>query len=120
MSEDPKIEACAEAAHEMNLLWCRLHGDDTQMHWNDAPEWQRESAIKGVRGAIAGNTPKESHESWLKDKIEGGWTYGEVKDEAKKQHPCFVPYERLPPIQKAKDFVFVNTVNTFWAALNGA
>ena len=26
-----------------------------------------------------------------------GWKYGPVKDPEKKEHPCFVPYDDLPP-----------------------
>jgi hypothetical protein len=35
-----------------------------------------------------------------------GWKYGPVKDPEKKEHPCFVPYDRLPTEQKAKDYIF--------------
>lgn len=119
MGEDQKIRTCAEAAHEMNRVWCRAHGDDTQVPWDQAPEWQKTSAINGVRGVIAGNTPRQSHESWLKEKEETGWKYGPEKNIELKEHPCMVPYEQLPPLQKAKDYLFVNTVRTTWDALNG-
>jgi len=51
-------------------------------------------------------TPEESHNSWLRQKELDGWTYGEVKNEALKQHPCFVPYCNLPQEQQVKDYLF--------------
>ncbi|RXN33037.1 ryanodine receptor 2-like protein [Labeo rohita] len=36
------------------------------------------------------------HELWIIDKIEQGWTYGPVKDESKKVHPCLVEFSKLP------------------------
>ena len=32
-----------------------------------------------------------------------GWTYGSVRDDAKKHHPCLVPYNQLPDSEKEYD-----------------
>lgn len=109
ITED-EIADAARRAHEANRAYCKTLGDDTQIAWADAPEWQRESAIVGVRGVIAGNGPRESHESWLEHKRADGWEYGPVKDSLTKRHPCFVPYDDLPDSQKAKDVIFVSVV----------
>lgn len=106
-----QLEACARAAHEVNRAWCIAHGDASQPTWDEAPGWQRSSALNGVVGVLAGNGPEQSHESWLAEKRATGWKYGPVKDPEKREHPCFVPYASLPPEQKAKDALFVNTVN---------
>lgn len=42
------------------------------------------------------------HEVWAAGRIADGWTYGEVRDDTKKTHPCLVPYEQLP--ESEKDF----------------
>lgn len=117
MIHDMKIEACARAAHEMNRAYCIAIGDTSQPSWDDAPEWQRSSAIKGVRGALDGNTSEQSHEGWLKEKAETGWKYGPVKDPEKKEHPCFVSYAELPPEQRNKDSLFLDAVRSMAAAL---
>lgn len=114
------IEACARAAHEANRAYCLAIGDTSQPSWDDAPEWQRSSALKGVEGVIEGNGPRESHESWLREKEVTGWRYGPVKDPDKKEHPCFVPYDELPVAQKEKDAIFVTVVRVISNALHNA
>lgn len=101
---------CAQAAHEMNRVYCRALGDVSQTMWDDAPLWQQESALKGVDGVFAGNGPGASHESWLAEKNATGWKHGPVKDADKKEHPCMVPFNELPNDQQQKDVVFVATV----------
>lgn len=118
LTNETIIEAAARAAHEANRAYCLALGDQSQPSWEDAPEWQRTSAINGVRGVLLdGNSPKQSHESWLREKHATGWRYGPVKDPEKKEHPCCVPYEELPPEQKVKDDVFVNVVKNVAIAL---
>jgi ryanodine receptor 2 len=46
---------------------------------------------------------KNVHEVWAKNRIEQGWNYGETRNDALKQHPCLVPYEELPEVEKKYD-----------------
>lgn len=102
------VEDIARVCHEANRAYCIALGDDSQLPWDDAPGWQKESAIKGVRFILDNDnaTPADSHNSWMLEKARDGWVYGEVKDPEKKTHPCFVPYEQLPVEQRAKDHIF--------------
>ena len=111
------IEACARAAHEVNRAYCIALGDTSQAPWESAPERQKQSARNGVIGALSGATPRESHESWMAEKRATGWKYGPVKDVEKREHPCFVPYDELPPAQRAKDGIFVTVVRVVGNAL---
>lgn len=113
------IEACARAAHEANRAYCIAIGDTSQSPWEDAPEWQKSSARNGVRGALAGATPEQSHESWLAEKRATGWRFGPTKNPETKEHPCFVPYADLPPAQRAKDAIFTTVVRVVGASLDG-
>ena len=118
MTADEKtIEACARAAHEVNRAYCLALGDASQPSWDEAPDWQKASSRNGVAGALGGNTPEQSHESWLAEKRATGWKYGPVKDPTKKEHPCFVPYAELPDAQQAKDHLFTATVREVARAL---
>lgn len=109
MTTDEAIRFIAAVTHMANRAYCLGIGDDSQPTWDEAPDWQRESAIEGVKGALRGNTPEQSHESWLAQKAADGWTYGPVKDPEAREHPCFVPYAELSKEQRRKDDVFVHT-----------
>lgn len=111
------ILACAQAAHEANRAYCAAIGDDSQLPWDDAPDWQRASAIAGVQGALDGNTPEQSHQSWRTQKELDGWRWGAVKDAEAKTHPCMVAYSALPPEQRAKDELYLTTVKAVARAL---
>jgi hypothetical protein len=104
----PSTEMVARVAHEANRALSAAFGDKSHKSWEEAPKWQRESAVAGVKfhdlNPNAG--PEASHEAWMRDKVKAGWTFGPVKDEAKKEHPCMVPFAELPPEQQAKDYLF--------------
>jgi hypothetical protein len=99
--------------HEANRAYCHAVGDDSQKPWIEAPEWQKLSAIKGVEHRLANpeSLPEDSHKSWIMEKEESGWKYGEVKDENLKTHPCMVPYAKLPLEQRLKDALFIAIVD---------
>ena len=107
-------ENIAQVAHEINKAYCESIGDDSQPSWQEAPEWQQNSAINGVKFHLDNPDapPSASHDSWLKQKEEEGWKYGIVKDADKKEHPCFIPYEELSTEQKSKDFLFKQVVHS--------
>lgn len=46
---------------------------------------------------------KNVHEVWAQSRMEQGWTYGEERSDALKTHPCLIPYEELPEVEKAYD-----------------
>lgn len=106
------IADIAAVAHHINAVYCLALGDDSQPVWEDAPEWQRESAIKGVQFHLDNPNagPEASHESWLAQKVADGWVYGPVKNAMLKTHPCIVPFSELPREQQAKDFLFRGVV----------
>jgi RyR domain len=107
-----QIEAAARLAHEVNRGYCTFLGDYSQVPWEEAPEWQRQSSITGVQAVAAGTitTPGDSHRSWLAEKERDGWRYGSVKNPETKEHPCMVEFGDLPADQQAKDFLFIATV----------
>jgi hypothetical protein len=111
------ILLAAQVAHEVNRAYCRGLGDFSQADWYNAPSWQRESAIAGVRFLLTNpnSPPSASHESWLRQKFEDGWVYGPVKDPDKKEHPCMVPFDDLPVSQQTKDILFTAAVRGVFA-----
>lgn len=103
-----KKKEIARVAHEVNRAYCQALGDDSQPPWEEAPDWQIESAFDGVHlhttNPNAG--PEVSHQEWMNFKTQRGWVYGTEKDEEAKTHPCLVPFADLPVEQKAKDYIF--------------
>ena len=108
---EKQIVSIAKKCHEANREYCESIGDKSQPTWKKAPKWQKDSAINGIKFHIENPDagPSASHESWLKEKIEDGWEYGEVKNPEKKLHPCIVTYDELPEDQKKKDQIFIDT-----------
>ncbi len=56
-------------------------------------------SLSGLTEILARNV----HEVWAKSRIDQGWTYGEERNDEKKTHPCLVPYEELPEMEKDYD-----------------
>lgn len=52
-----------------------------------------------LREAIAEN----AHDVWAAARIREGWSYGPVRDDARKRHPDLVPYADLPDGEKEYD-----------------
>ncbi|KAJ4919685.1 hypothetical protein JOQ06_026333, partial [Pogonophryne albipinna] len=52
--------------------------------------------LDNVRDKLAENI----HELWGMNKIELGWTYGKVRDDNKRQHPCLVDFGKLPETER--------------------
>lgn len=102
-----QAEQIARVCHEANRAWQHVNDEpDASPEWDRAPDWQRESAVNGVRLALEGATPEELHESWALEKQRDGWVFGERKDAIAKTHPCLVPYDELPEAQRRKDALF--------------
>jgi hypothetical protein len=103
----------ARVTHAANKAWCEEHGDYSQTDWEDAPQWQKNSALIGVIYKLQNPdaTSSQQHEEWIKIKIAEGWTFGSVKDTDAKTHPCLLPYDQLPPEQRKKDELFGAIVN---------
>lgn len=120
MAKMEVIEAAASAAHEANRVYCLSIGDTSQPKWENAPDWQKNSAYAGVRAVLdkPSMTPAEQHESWMALKIKEGWVYGMEKNADAKIHPCLVPYEELPAAQRLKDSMFGSVVRAVLKAHN--
>ena len=46
---------------------------------------------------------KNVHEVWAQNRISQGWSFGEVRNDELKQHPCLIPYEDLSEEEKLYD-----------------
>src|SRR5260370_1207032 len=46
---------------------------------------------------------EHAHDIWAKQRLAEGWALGPQRDDARKQHPCLVPYDKLPESEKQYD-----------------
>lgn len=46
---------------------------------------------------------KNVHEVWAESRISQGWTYGKQRNDELKTHPCLIPYEELPEVERDYD-----------------
>lgn len=98
----------AVVCHQANKAYCENQGDNSQKDWDEAEDWQRASAVKGVEYRLANPDAPQSaqHEAWKMDKLADGWKYGPIKDPVTKEHPCIVAYDELPERERKKDALF--------------
>ena len=63
--------------------------------------------LEELTEAIAEN----AHDIWARARMDEGWTYGPVRNDALKQHPDLVPYSQLPDSEKEYDRIMaMNTL----------
>ncbi len=113
MNNDDVTLRIAKVCHEANRAYCACLGDQSHLAWEDAPNWQRESVIAGVKFCLANpiTSAEKLHEAWMSLKLKDGWRWGPVKDSLAKTHPCLLPFFELDFQQRNKDVLFGAIVN---------
>lgn len=53
--------------------------------------------------ALTERLAENAHDLWAAQRLAQGWTHGPQRDDAKKLHPCLVPYADLPESEKEYD-----------------
>jgi len=56
-------------------------------------------SLRAITEQLAENT----HDIWARQRLAEGWCYGPKRDDARKEHPCLVPYADLPDSEKEYD-----------------
>lgn len=110
INPDLHIEAVARVCHEAVRAHHECYrgpGDNPIPAWEDAPDWQRESTIRGVRLALVSPSEGVSHREWFDERWEQGWRCGPERDEEKKLNPAMVDFEELPRWQQEKDRIII-------------
>ena len=46
---------------------------------------------------------KNVHEVWAQNRMNEGWVYGNERSDTLRTHPCLIPYDELPEIEKEYD-----------------
>lgn len=53
--------------------------------------------------ALAERLAENAHDLWAAERLAQGWTHGPARDDARKHHPCLIPYADLPESEKTFD-----------------
>lgn len=65
----------------------------------DTGDIELPAELQKLSEELAGNV----HEVWSANRRADGWSYGPVRNDEKKLHPCMVPYDELPEREKDYD-----------------
>ena len=53
--------------------------------------------------ALTERLAEHTHDTWARQRLADGWTYGPSRDDAHKRHPGLVPYAELSETEKEYD-----------------
>jgi len=107
-------EELARIVHSAHVAYNIILGDNApDSPWDALSFRHQEQVARRVKSIRQGHGAAQIHAEWVDEMKRWGWKLGDVKDPAKKTHPCLRPYDELPPEQQDKDRMAVNLVLTF-------
>lgn len=103
-----KIVDIARVCHESYRAHCEAIGEPPVPGWDDLPQEERDEVMEGVMYVNEHplSSPKDMHDNWMAKRVSDEWIYGPKKSRVFKTNPCLLPFDDLPPEQRAKDYVF--------------
>ncbi len=105
IEKDDFLKAWKSSGNYMVAASETLHGYNPQPI--DVTDIDLDASLEELTEAIAEN----AHDIWARARMDEGWTYGPVRNDAKKQHPDLVPYSVLPESEKEYDRIMaMNTL----------
>ena len=73
------------------------------MSYQPAPIDTRDVSLPPELQALTERLAENAHDLWAAQRLAQGWSHGAQRDDAKKLHPCLVPYNQLPDSEKEFD-----------------
>lgn len=73
------------------------------MNYNPMPINTEDVVIPEDLVALTEKIAENVHDVWAVGRLEQGWTYGPIRNEATKETPCLVPYTELSECEKEYD-----------------
>lgn len=73
------------------------------MNYNPKPIDTSDITLPDELTALTEKLAENTHDIWAIGRINEGWSYGEKRDDSKKEHPCLIPYDQLPESEKLYD-----------------
>jgi len=105
------VNSCGLTAHEVGRIvhegqraFCCATGDPYHVEWDNVSGTRYNNTMLDVLW-MSNNpylTAKELHVLWMDYRTSLGWSYGEKRSDALKQHPCLLPWNDLDSIERCK------------------
>lgn len=73
------------------------------MQYIPAPIDTSAIALPPALASLTERLAENAHDLWAQERLAQGWTHGPQRDDAKKHHPCLIPYTALPETEKQYD-----------------
>ena len=71
--------------------------------FNDAPSLSTDEDLPPELLPLRELMAENVHKVWMTTRKQQGWKYGPKRNDATKEHPCMVPYDKLPEEEKEYD-----------------
>lgn len=107
-----RTEQVAKNGYEVCRAFEVSNGVINNTDWNKLDSTRKESLVRAVSMLKKNRRAQASsvHNFWIDNMIDKGWSYGKVYDAEAKTHPDMIDYRSLPPLHRAKDKLFLQTV----------
>ena len=80
--------------------------------YNPKPADTSEIVLSGKLIALTEKIAENVHDIWAEKRFAEGWVYGDKRDDAKKLHPCLIPYNELPESEKENFEAYAEYIDT--------
>ncbi|XP_012989669.2 ryanodine receptor 2 isoform X4 [Esox lucius] len=109
-----RVELCQDFKHDQNLLGPII--PISPATFTPKPVDISQVVLPLQLEHICERLAENTHELWVMDKIDKGWTHGPMRVETKKQDPCLVEFSSLPDQERIQILqMSQDTVRTFLA-----
>lgn len=71
--------------------------------WTPRPADTSAVEVPPAIAALTESLARNTHENWAAQRLADGWRHGPARDDARKEHPCLVPYDELPEAEREYD-----------------
>ena len=71
--------------------------------YNPTPRDLNSVELPGDLAELVEDLAEFNHDTWARNRMNDGWTFGPTRNDELKQHPCLVPYSELPENEKKYD-----------------
>lgn len=109
------LNQIAKTCHIVHTTFSQAIGHGTQPSFDEVSEAHKNTIISSIEKILSGEitSPMQSHDNFVKEKLEAGWKHSDEYSIENKTNPRLVPFSELPNSNRIKEELFFNTVKSF-------